>query len=206
MSKSFKTFLKHTAKDYYNQSVNPPVVRASTIIFKSMNELRKTQSKGKKNPIGGHFEYGRQGTSTTFILQQMLKKMEVKESGDSKLLPGEIIDRIKFENMNEALKADGKNPAVGERVLMGITKASLQTESFISAASFQETTRVLTDAAIKGKVDKLSGLKENVIVGRLVPAGTGAIKNSWNKKALDDDQKFLSDKETVDSSEAQINQ
>ena len=76
MDKSFKTFLKHTAKDYYNQSVNPPVVRASTIIFKSMNELRKTQSKGKKNPIGGHFEYGRQGTSTTYILQQMLKRME----------------------------------------------------------------------------------------------------------------------------------
>ena len=76
MEKSFKTFLKHTAKDYYNQSVNPPVVRASTIIFKSMNELRKTQSKGKKNPIGGHFEYGRQGTSTTYILQQMLKRME----------------------------------------------------------------------------------------------------------------------------------
>jgi len=76
MEKNFKTFLKHTAKDYYNQSVNPPVVRASTIIFKSMNELRKTQAKGKKNPIGGHFDYGRQGTSTTFILQQMLKKME----------------------------------------------------------------------------------------------------------------------------------
>ena len=76
LSKSFKTFLKHTAKDYYNQSVNPPIVRASTIIFKSMNELRRTQSKGKKNPLGGHFEYGRQGTSTTFILQQMLKEME----------------------------------------------------------------------------------------------------------------------------------
>jgi len=76
MSKSFKTFLKHTAKDYYNQSVNPPVVRASTIIFKSMDELRKTQAKGKKNPIGGHFDYGRQGTSTTFILQQMLREME----------------------------------------------------------------------------------------------------------------------------------
>ena len=76
MNKSFKTFLKHTAKDYYNQSVNPPVVRASTIIFKTMNELRKTQAKGKKNPIGGHFDYGRQGTSTTYILQQMLKKME----------------------------------------------------------------------------------------------------------------------------------
>ncbi len=76
MAKSFRTFLKHTAKDYYNQSVNPPVVRASTIIFKSMNELRKTQSKGKKNPIGGHFDYGRQGTSTTYILQQMLREME----------------------------------------------------------------------------------------------------------------------------------
>ncbi len=76
MNKSFKTFLKHTAKDYYNQSVNPPVVRASTIIFKTMNELRNTQAKGKKNPTGGHFDYGRQGTSTTYILQQMLKKME----------------------------------------------------------------------------------------------------------------------------------
>ncbi len=76
MDKSFKTFLKHTAKDYYNQSVNPPVVRASTIIFKTMNELRKTQAKGKKNPTGGHFDYGRQGTSTTYILQQMLKEME----------------------------------------------------------------------------------------------------------------------------------
>tara|TARA_Y100001970_G_scaffold208868_1_gene254639 strand:- start:154 stop:1329 length:1176 start_codon:yes stop_codon:yes gene_type:complete len=76
MSKSFKTFLKHTAKDYYNQSVNPPVVRASTIIFKTMNELRKTQAKGKRNPTGGHFDYGRQGTSTTYILQKMLKEME----------------------------------------------------------------------------------------------------------------------------------
>ena len=108
--------------------------------------------------------------------------------------------------MNEELVAAGKKPALGERVLMGITKASLQTESFISAASFQETTRVLTDAAIKGKVDKLTGLKENVIVGRLVPAGTGSIKNSWNKKALDEDQKFLSEQETLESSEAQINQ
>jgi len=76
MGKNFRTFLKHTAKDYYNQSVNPPVVRASTIIFKTMNELRKTQAKGKKDPIGGHFDYGRQGTSTTFILTQMLREME----------------------------------------------------------------------------------------------------------------------------------
>ena len=101
------------------------------------------------------------------ILRQMLKKIEVKESGDSNLLPGEIIDRLKFDEINEKLKSENKKESVGERVLMGITKASLQTESFISAASFQETTRVLTDAAIKGKVDKLSGLKENVIVGRL---------------------------------------
>ena len=120
-----------------------------------------------------------------------------------------MIDRIKFETVNEKLKAEGKNPAVGERVLMGITKASLQTESFISAASFQETTRVLTDAAIKGKIDPLNGLKENVIVGRLVPAGTGHIKNSWNKKALEDDGKFLADQEKLEpseSSETQVNQ
>ena len=85
------------------------------------------------------------------------------------------------------LKSEGKNPAIGERVLMGITKASLQTESFISAASFQETTRVLTDAAIKGKIDKLEGLKENVIVGRLIPAGTGSTKIKWQKIANERD-------------------
>ena len=89
---------------------------------------------------------------------------------------------------------------------MGITKASLQTDSFISAASFQETTRVLTDAAIRGKVDKLQGLKENVIVGRLVPAGTGTIKNRWNKKALEEDQKFISENENKEPLETQVNQ
>ncbi len=140
------------------------------------------------------------------ILRQMLKKVEVKSSGDSSYLPGEIVDRIKFENMNEKLKKENKVPATGERVLMGITKASLQTESFISAASFQETTRVLTDAAIKGKIDPLNGLKENVIVGRLVPAGTGNIKNRWNKKALEDDNKFLSEQEKIEASESQANQ
>ena len=140
------------------------------------------------------------------ILRQMLKKIEVKESGDSNLLPGEIIDRIKFNTLNDKLKSEGKNPSKGERVLMGITKASLQTESFISAASFQETTRVLTDAAIRGKVDTLEGLKENVIVGRLVPAGTGSIKNNWNRKALQDDQKFVSEQEKIETSETQVNQ
>ena len=136
----------------------------------------------------------------------MLKKVEIKNSGESNLLPGEIIDRIKFNDMNESLIAEGKKPAIGERVLMGITKASLQTESFISAASFQETTRVLTDAAIKGKVDKFQGLKENVIVGRLVPAGTGSIKNNWNRKAIQDDEKFLTEQQKIDPSETQVNQ
>jgi len=140
------------------------------------------------------------------ILRQMLKKVEIKESGDSSLLPGEVIDRIKFENLNDKLKSENKKIAIGERVLMGITKASLQTESFISAASFQETTRVLTDAAIRGKVDKLSGLKENVIVGRLVPAGTGSVKSLWNKKAVEDDNKFLAEQEKIETSETQINQ
>ena len=107
------------------------------------------------------------------ILRQMLKKVEVKNSGDSSYLPGEIVDRIKFDNMNEKLKAEGKTLAIGERILMGITKASLQTESFISAASFQETTKVLNEAAVNGKVDSLEGLKENVIVGHRIPAGTG---------------------------------
>ncbi len=140
------------------------------------------------------------------ILRQMLKKVEIKTSGDSDLLPGEIIDRFKFDSMNEQLKKDGKKSAFGERVLMGITKASLQTDSFISAASFQETTRVLTDAAIRGKVDTLVGLKENVIVGRLVPAGTGSIKNKWNKKALDDDQKFIAEQEKIEQPETPVNQ
>jgi len=117
------------------------------------------------------------------ILRQMLKKVEIKSSGDSKYLLGEIVDRIEFDEENEILKKEKKKPALAERILLGITKASLQTNSFISAASFQETTRVLTDAAIKGKVDKLVGLKENVIVGRLIPAGTGYTKTKWQKIA-----------------------
>ena len=118
-------------------------------------------------------------------------------------MPGEIIDRIKFENINEKLKSESKKPAKGERVLMGITKASLQTESLISAASFQETTRVLTDAAIKGKVDYLKGLKENVIVGRLIPAGTGHTKIRWQKIAEERD-KALSELPSTESSDKQL--
>ena len=117
----------------------------------------------------------------------MLKKVEIKKPGDSKYLLGETIDKIDLDIVNENLKKEGKKPAIAERILLGITKASLQTNSFISAASFQETTRVLTDAAIRGKVDKLKGLKENVIVGRLIPAGTGHTKIKWQKEAAKQD-------------------
>ena len=133
------------------------------------------------------------------ILRQMLKKVEIKTAGDSKYLLGEIVDKIEFDNINEALKKEKKKPATGERVLLGITKASLQTNSFISAASFQETTRVLTDAAIKGKTDKLSGLKENVIVGRLIPAGTGYTKIKWQEIA--DQRDALLPKETSEQTD-----
>ena len=121
------------------------------------------------------------------IVRQMLKRVEVKDPGDSELLTGEVIDLLDINKINDALKDDKKKPATFERVLLGITKASLQTNSFISAASFQETTRVLTDASIKGKVDSLEGLKENVIVGRLVPAGTGLTKIEWDKQARKQD-------------------
>jgi len=121
------------------------------------------------------------------ILRQMLRKIEIENSGDTNYLQGEIIDKIEFDNLNEKIKKENKNPAMGKRVLLGITKASLQTNSFISAASFQETTRVLTDAALKGKVDTLQGLKENVIVGRLIPAGTGSTKIRWQKAANERD-------------------
>ena len=103
------------------------------------------------------------------ILRQMLRKLEVKKPGDSSLLTGEIVDKIDAMQLNEKLKSENKKQVTFEPVLLGITKASLQTKSFISAASFQETTRVLTDASIKGKSDQLNGLKENVIVGRLIP-------------------------------------
>ena len=107
------------------------------------------------------------------IVRQMLRKMKVDDAGDTNLLPGSLVDVFDFEEENARIIAEGLRPATGKRVLLGITKASLATESFLSAASFQETTRVLTEAAIKGKVDPLVGLKENVIIGKLIPAGTG---------------------------------
>src|SRR5258707_8974777 len=108
------------------------------------------------------------------IVRQMLQKVEISDVGDTDLIHGEQIDKTELDEINAKALEEGKKPAHGYPVLLGITKASLQTRSFISAASFQETTRVLTEAAVNGKVDTLEGLKENVIVGRLIPAGTGA--------------------------------
>jgi len=107
------------------------------------------------------------------IVRQMLRWVKVDDIGDTDFLPEEVVDKFKFREENERVRQAGGRPAVGSPVLLGITKASLSTDSFISAASFQETTRVLTEAAISGKVDYLRGLKENVIMGRLIPAGTG---------------------------------
>jgi DNA-directed RNA polymerase subunit beta' len=128
------------------------------------------------------------------IVRQMLQKVEITETGDSDLLTGEQIDRLELEEANERLVAEGKKPASGVPVLLGITKASLQTRSFISAASFQETTRVLTEAAVNGKVDTLEGLKENVIVGSLIPAGTGAMSTQIKQVATRRDDLILAQK------------
>jgi DNA-directed RNA polymerase subunit beta' len=117
------------------------------------------------------------------IVRQMLQKVEIEDPGETDYLKGEQLDRIEFDEHNAALERAGKRPATAKPVLLGITKASLQTRSFISAASFQETTRVLTDAAVNGKTDTLEGLKENVIVGRLIPAGTGGMLRRLRKEA-----------------------
>ncbi|MDC7293086.1 DNA-directed RNA polymerase subunit beta' [Butyrivibrio sp. DSM 10294] len=122
------------------------------------------------------------------IVRQMLKKVRIDESGDTDFLPGTLVDVLDFEDSNEELISDGKKPAEGKQVILGITKAALATNSFLSAASFQETTKVLTDAAIKGKVDPLIGLKENVIIGKLIPAGTGMKR--YRNTALNTDANF----------------
>ena len=128
------------------------------------------------------------------IVRQMLQKVEIEDAGDTDLLKGEQVDRSEMDEINEKIERKGGRPAKGNPVLQGITKASLQTRSFISAASFQETTRVLTEAAINGKVDTLDGLKENVIVGRLVPAGTGGTIRRLKKVALHRDELILAER------------
>ena len=129
------------------------------------------------------------------IVRQMLQKVEITETGNTTFLKGELIDRLEFDDENARAKADGGKVATGLPVLQGITKASLQTQSFVSAASFQETTRVLTEAAVTGKVDHLIGLKENVIVGRLIPAGTGSLMNELKSVAAARDLELQAAKE-----------
>jgi DNA-directed RNA polymerase subunit beta' len=120
----------------------------------------------------------------------MLQKVEIENPGETTFLNGEQVDRTEFDEVNAKAKAEGLKISTASPVLQGITKASLQTRSFISAASFQETTRVLTEAAVAGKVDSLIGLKENVIVGRLIPAGTGAMMNRLKAVAAQRDREF----------------
>ena len=132
------------------------------------------------------------------IVRQMLKKIKIEESGDSDVLPGTSMDVLDYNDMNEALLAEGKEPAEGKQVMLGITKASLATDSFLSAASFQETTKVLTEAAINGKVDHLIGLKENVIIGKPIPAGTGmkryrTVKLSTDGEEMNEEEIILGD-------------
>jgi DNA-directed RNA polymerase subunit beta' len=130
------------------------------------------------------------------ICRQMLQKVEIVDPGESTFLIGEQVEKLEFEEINAKLATDNLKPAKGEPVLLGITKASLQTKSFISAASFQETTRVLTEAAVSGKIDTLLGLKENVIVGRLIPAGTGGVMNRLKELAAKRDREMLASQPT----------
>ena len=142
------------------------------------------------------------------IVRQMLKKIRIENNGDTEFLPGTLVDVLDFEEENEKLIKEGKEPADGKQVMLGITKASLATNSFLSAASFQETTKVLTEAAIKGKVDPLIGLKENVIIGKLIPAGTGMKKyanikldtDGEDEEELEDE--FFEEEEIVEETEA----
>ena len=138
------------------------------------------------------------------IVRQMLKKIRIEDNGDTELLPGTMVDFLEYEDINEKMEAEGKAPAEGKQVLLGITKASLATDSFMSAASFQETTKVLTEAAIKGKVDHLVGLKENVIIGKLIPAGTGLKRYSNIKLSTDDMLKEEEDDILLDDEDLEL--
>jgi DNA-directed RNA polymerase subunit beta' len=137
------------------------------------------------------------------IVRQMLQKVEIEHGGDTTLLVGEQVEREEFAEANKAAEAEGLELAKARPVLLGITKASLQTRSFVSAASFQETTRVLTEASVSGREDRLEGLKENVIVGRLIPAGTGAVMNRLRQIATDRD-KVITENRAAQAAEAAL--
>ncbi|MBR6536977.1 MAG: DNA-directed RNA polymerase subunit beta', partial [Lachnospiraceae bacterium] len=135
------------------------------------------------------------------IVRQMLKKIRIENNGDTSFLPGTMVDILDYEDENARVLAEGGEPAEGKQVMLGITKASLATNSFLSAASFQETTKVLTEAAIHGKVDPLIGLKENVIIGKLIPAGTGMKRYRSVKLDSDLQQQFSEYDETAEFEE-----
>jgi len=155
-------------------------------------------------PDGGEVTIGRDSSCDLVVQHPSVSRhhaklrmspLEITDVGETDMIHNEQIDRIEFDEINARFVAEGKKPAVAHPVLLGITKASLQTRSFISAASFQETTRVLTEAAVNGKVDTLEGLKENVIVGRLIPAGTGAMMNGLREVAGKRDALILEERE-----------
>ena len=155
--------------------------------------------------------YGIQGIGISdkhieVIVKQMMRKIRIKDSGDTGILPGTKIDIVEFTRINQEVLVKGKRPAVGRPLVLGITKASLETESFLSAASFQETTRVLTDAAIKGKIDNLHGLKENVIIGKLIPAGTGLHRYNGVQITVNEPEVEPEDFDEVEDFEEELNE
>jgi DNA-directed RNA polymerase subunit beta' len=140
------------------------------------------------------------------IVRQMLRRIQINEVGDTNFLLDDQVDRWVFEEENEKIQAEGGQPAIGEPIMLGITKASLSTESFISAASFQETTKVLTQASIEGKVDALRGLKENVIMGRLIPAGTGVAKYRAAELNLPEPEAKLEEPLEIDENDTELSE
>ena len=159
-----------------------------------LKEVQKVYRSQGVEPNDKHIE---------LIAKRMISKIKIMEQGDTDLLPGTMVSILEFTKGNKDVIIEGKKPAIGKPILLGITKASLETDSFLSAASFQETTRVLTEASVKGKVDKLHGLKENVIIGKLIPAGTGAkeyldVDYSLEKEYLDDEASEVLEDEYID--------
>ena len=164
------------------------------VLAKFMNRIMLDGKKSASERIVyGAFDINDKHIET--IARQMLQKVLIKDPGDSNLISGEQVQRKDLLKLNKILNNEGKKQVTYEPVLLGITKASLQTGSFISAASFQETTKVLTDAATMGKIDTLNGLKENVIVGRLIPAGTGKMTTDYENLAFERDQEIINNKE-----------
>ena len=156
-----------------------------------LSEVQKVYRSQGQNIHDKHFEV---------IIRKMMSRVEVTHSGDSEYLPGDLMDRLALQKLNEAMLAEGKEPAKFAEILLGITKASLNTDSFLSAASFQHTIKVLAGAAIASKDDPLYGLKENVIIGKLVPAGTGFERGRFDEEVEDEEELD----ETVDEAETDL--